>query len=143
MTSPAELHYRRAGEADFVHINDFLAPMVQQQQLLPRTDAELTKLLELAFVAMDGERVVGFCAVEIYSRKLAEIQGLAVATSHQRQGIGSRLVELCVELARKENVHELMAITASEGLFQECGFQYALPNQKRALFIHPAPREEG
>ena len=143
MTSPAELHYRRAGEADFVHINDFLAPMVQQQQLLPRTDAELTKLLELAFVAMDGERVVGFCAVEIYSRKLAEIQGLAVATSHQRQGIGSRLVELCVELARKENVHELMAITASEGLFQECGFQYALPNHKRALFIHPAPREEG
>ena len=44
---------------------------------------------------------------------------------------------MCVERAKRENVVELMAITASEKLFSEVGFQYTLPDLKRALFVKP------
>jgi len=139
MTHSSQIQYRRAARTDFTSVSELLEPFVQQQQLLPRSESELHKLLECAYVAIDSEQIVGFCAVEIYSRKLAELQGLAVTDSQQRRGIGRRLVELCIELARKNNVHELMAITSSEELFRECGFDYALPDQKRALFMHPLP----
>jgi len=30
-----------------------------------------------------------------------------------------------------------MAISTSDDFLMQCGFDYSLPNQKRALFIHP------
>ena len=66
--------------------------------------------------------------------KLAEIQCLAVSESHQRKGIGRQLVECCVRRAKEENVLELLAISSSEPMFKACGFDYSLPNQKRAFF---------
>jgi len=44
-------------------------------------------------------------------------------------------VNACVELAKSKGVYELMAITSSENIFRSCGFDYSLPEQKRALFI--------
>lgn len=129
--------FREARPEDLEAVFAFLAPFVESQQLLRRTETEVATLLRHGFVAVSGDSIVGFAAVEIYSRKLAEIQALAVAPAFQRQGIGHHLVQLCVERARRENVVELMAITASESLFMDCGFDYSLPNQKRAVFINP------
>ena len=70
-----------------------------------------------------------------HRRKLAEIQALGVALPWRGHGLGKQLVQLCVELARERGVYELMAITASEHLFRDCGFDYSLPDQKKALFI--------
>jgi amino-acid N-acetyltransferase len=79
--------------------------------------------------------MVGFAAIEIYSRKMAEIQSLAVSPALQGQGVGTKLVQRCVDRAQAEGILELMAITASEKLFRGVGFDYSLPNQKRALFM--------
>ena len=53
----------------------------------------------------------------------------------QSNASSSRRVAKCVERAKEEKVREVMAITATEALFQDCGFDYALPGQKRALFV--------
>jgi len=131
------ISFRESRPEDLAPLTEFLQPFVEAQQLLQRTSDELATLLKHGFVAISGTAVVGFAAVEIYSRKLAEIQALAVAPAFQRQGLGHRLVQLCVERAQREKVVELMAITASEQLFMDCGFDYSLPNQKRAVFINP------
>jgi hypothetical protein len=34
-----------------------------------------------------------------------------------------------------------MAITAAEEFFAECGFHFALPDQKKALFIQTRPSD--
>jgi amino-acid N-acetyltransferase len=126
------------GRAEFLgEVEAFLQPFVDQEFLLPRTREELSKLLTLSFVAVRDNEIVGFAAVEIYSRKLAEIQCLAVLPSLQRQGIGRQLVQGCVDIARQQGVKELMAISASDAMFVACGFHYSLPNQKRALFVSP------
>jgi len=51
------------------------------------------------------------------------------------RGVAKQLVSRCVERAKEEKVREVMAITATEQLFQECGFDFALPGQKRAVFV--------
>lgn len=129
--------FREATPDDLDAVSEFLHPFVESKHLLQRTQSEYATLLKHGFIACAGATIVGFASIEVYSRKLAEIQALAVATSFQRQGIGHHLVQLCVERAKRENVVELMAITASENLFMDCGFEYSLPNQKRALFINP------
>lgn len=132
-----EIVIRQATVADVPHVQTMIAPYVEARQLIPRTAEELEKLTENGFTAELAGRIVGFSAVDIYSRKLAEIQCLAVSADCRGQGVGRRLIEHCVARARENGVFELMAITSTDQLFQACGFDYSLPNQRRALFIHP------
>jgi N-acetylglutamate synthase-like GNAT family acetyltransferase len=132
---------RSAVESDIPAIAELIKPFVDDGNLLERTYEEFGDLLPNFFVAVDEEGViVGCAALEIYSRKLAEIRSLAVSSSAQGQGIGKKLVEACVERARERNVLEVMAITASDAFFQSCGFDYTLPSLKRAVFLQTRDR---
>jgi amino-acid N-acetyltransferase len=126
---------RQATESDVAEIVLLIEPFVAQRKLLPRTEEELRRLIPHGFVAESEERVIGFAALEIYSKKIAEIQCLAVAAGYQNRGIGKRLVECCVDRARQQQVREVMAITSSEGFLRACGFDFSLPEQKKALFL--------
>lgn len=126
-----------AGRDELAEVQSFLAPFMDDRQLLKRTSIEMELLLKHAFKATINGRIVAFCALEIYSKKLAEIQCLAVDEDYRRRGLGGMLVKCCVDRAREEKVKELMAISASDEMFKACGFDYSLPNQKRALFIQP------
>ena len=130
-----KLTVRVATADDLAGVSVFLQPFVDQKFILPRTSVEIELLLRNAFIAEAAGQIAGFAAVEIYSKKLAEIQCLAVSKDFRRQCIGKELVNRCVECAKAEKVREVMAITATEQLFQECGFEFALPGQKRAVFI--------
>lgn len=133
----SEVQILPASANELAEVQSFLAPFFDDQQLLNRTSLELELLLRHSFKATSKGRIVAFCALEIYSKKLAEIQCLAVDSEFRRQGLGGMLVKCCVERAREEKVKELMAISASDEMFLTCGFDYSLPNQKRALFIQP------
>ncbi len=133
---------RPSCESDLEPVREFLRPFMQQRVILRRTRAEMAALLNTGFVAERDGRVVGFGAVEIYSKKLAEIQCLAVAPEHRGCGLGSELVRRCVDLARQRGVMEVMAISSSENLFRQVGFDYSLPDQKRALFFQLRSRED-
>ena len=132
-----ELKIRMATLDDVSAVLELIAPYVEQRKLLPRTRDDIERLIPHGFVVEDEGQLVGFSAVEIYSRKLSEIQCLAVDDRFRRRGIGRSLIQRCVERARREGVLELMAITASEDFLRQCGFDYSLPDQKRALFLRP------
>ena len=141
------IEIRSAMLDDLSAVLALLRPYVVARKLLKRSRSEMTGLLGNGFVAVvdrpTGEYdIVGFCAVEIYSRKLAEIQCLAVRDDYQGKGLGSQLVQRCIERARERGVLEVMAISASESMFRNLGFDYSLPDQKRALFFQLKTREE-
>ncbi|AMV32316.1 Amino-acid acetyltransferase [Pirellula sp. SH-Sr6A] len=142
------LSIRRAKFDDQDAIMQLLEPFVEQKKLLHRTRAEILLLMGTGFVAevTEGEparkRIIGFSAVEIYSRKLGEIQCLAVADGYHGHGIGSSLVKACVELAREKGILEVMAISSSDAFLRNLGFDYSLPEQKRALFYQLHSRDE-
>ena len=135
--SESEITTRPGRVEDAATVHSLIQPFVLQSLLLDRSVAEIESLTRNSVVAEDEGTMIGFAAVEVYSQKLAEIQCLAVAKSHQSQGVGKKLVEGCVKIAAEHKVLELMAISSSEQFLQECGFDYSLPGQKRALFINP------
>ncbi len=136
------VEFRRGTAQDVQAVNNFLNPFVNQKKLLRRTRSELELLVPSGFVAVSDNHIVGFAAVEIYSRKLAEIQCLAVEPKYQGQGLGSELVRRCVELAQQRGVMEVLAISSSDTFLQKLGFNYSLPDQKRALFCQLRSRDE-
>ncbi len=114
-----------------------IQPFVKRDLLLDRTVDEIGALTGCSVAAECEGRLVGFAAVEVYSKKLAEVQCLAVDGAFHDRGIGKALIAGCVKLAAKQNVLELMAISSSDDFLKSCGFDYSLPGQKRALFMHP------
>ncbi|TWU57585.1 Amino-acid acetyltransferase [Rubripirellula reticaptiva] len=145
---PSEISVRQATPADAETIHALMRPYVMQRLLLARTEAEVIELTRHGFVAirMEDQRevqLVGFSAIEIYSPKLAELQCLAVHHQYQGSGVGRSLVRHCVERAKSLNVMEVMAISSSEKFLQGCGFDFSLPDQKKALFcqLRPRPKE--
>ncbi len=128
---------RPARAADAARIAELIEPFVRSGKLLPRTSREIADLMATGFVAEAGGAIVGFAALEIYSKKLAEIRSLAVAEGRQGMGLGSRLVVACVDLARDRGILEVMVVTSSEDFFRSCGFDFTLPGEKKALFIQP------
>jgi amino-acid N-acetyltransferase len=126
---------RKATHEDIALIADFIIPFVEQHKLLPRTLDELDHLIDTLFIAeMDGE-VVGCAALEIYSKKLAEVRSLSVRADLQGKGVGKLLVNACIDLAREREILEVMAITSNENFFIACGFDWTLPGERKALFL--------
>ena len=139
---PAEIvPIRPTASDDAQQVFDFLAPFVAQRKLIRRSLDEVRTLTRHGFLAEVEGVGVGFAAVEIYSRKLAEIQCLAVDPAFQKRGIGRRLVLQCLQRAREMDVMEVMVISAFDDFLRSCGFDFALPDQKKALFCQLRPRE--
>jgi amino-acid N-acetyltransferase len=128
------IEIRDASPDDTEQVLELMEPFVVAKHLLRRTEGEIRELTRHGFVAEVNEQIVGFAAVEIYSRKLAEVQCLAVRGDMQGHGLGRRLVAECVDRARELGVLEVMAISSSDNFLLSCGFDYSLPDQKRVLF---------
>lgn len=125
----------KATADDLAELSDFIKPFVDSGELLPRTFDELEDLLETSFIVRLDDVIVGSAALEIYNKKLCEIRSLAVDPTAQGLGIGKQLVSACVELALREGVYEIMAISVAEDFFKSCGFDFTLPNLKKAFFL--------
>lgn len=130
---------RPAQHSDAPLVLKLIEPYVANRVLLPRTLDEIEDLLTSGFVAEFDGRIVGFAALEIYSKKLAEIRSLCVADAFRRSGIGKLLVAACVQFARERSILEVMAITSSEDFFRSCGFDFTLPGEKKAFFLQTRP----
>ena len=139
-TRKPPVRVRPARAADQPALEEFIAPFVEAGKLLSRTPEELQDLVATGFVAVHQRRIVGFATLEVYSPKFAEVRSLCVEPDLQGRGIGKRLVQKCLELAKRRHIFEVMAITSQDGFFKSCGFDFTLPGEKKALFLQT--REE-
>jgi amino-acid N-acetyltransferase len=107
---------RKATPADWLAIRRLVKkyPESLLQNNLPRSG--------MFFVAVDRKEIVGCCALEIYSKRLAEIRSLAVARQSQGQGLATALVESCLQEAKKKKICEVMAIASARRFFGKHGF---------------------
>ncbi|MCS7185268.1 MAG: GNAT family N-acetyltransferase, partial [bacterium] len=86
------------------------------------------------FVAIIDNKIIGCVALDIYSKKLAEIRSLAVLEEYENMGVASKLICKCIDVAKKNGVYEVLVITDELNLFKRLGFKEELENQK-ALFL--------
>lgn len=81
------------------------------------------------FVAKLGLEVVGTAAVLPHGERVMELVKLAVAPAAQGRGAGRRLVEACIEYAKRQGAVRLVLVSSSRlgaalGLYQRLGFQH-------------------
>ncbi len=88
---------------------------------------------ELFFVAESDGVIVGCCALDIYSKRLAEVRSLAVRPEDVHGGVGAGLVEACKQRAREQGVRQLLAVSSAAGFFEKVGFS-TFKQERIALF---------
>ena len=91
------------------------------------------------FVAIAGGKVVGCCALQIYSKRIAEVRSLAVHPEYRDRGIASKLVEQCRKRASERGIKELFAVTSQTSFFERLGFA-TFRREKTAMFLEVSPR---
>jgi amino-acid N-acetyltransferase len=86
------------------------------------------------FVATINEEPVGCCALQVYSKRLAEVRSLSVHPDLHTRGIASKLVEACKQRASERGVKELFAVTSQREFFEKLGFA-TFRREKTAMFF--------
>ena len=99
------------------------------EQLVQRNLPRVTSF----FVAFTGGRLVGCCALQIYSKRLGEVRSLAVHPDFQDLGVASRLVACCIARGKQRGVRELFAVTSQTSFFGRLGFA-TFRREKTAMF---------
>ena len=104
---------------------------------MQRATEEIEYLLPTFVIAeLDGE-VVGCAALEVYSSRLAEVRSLVVASQLRGMGVGRRLVDACVAMARERRILEVMGHHLQRRIFPRRGLRlHAGERAKSALHPH-------
>jgi len=100
-------------------INDFAAKNV----MLPRSLSELYENIRDFFVFIQDGTLVGCAALHIFWKDLAEIKSVTVVETCQRNGIGKKLVRVCIREARKLRIAKMFVLTYVPEFFEKCGFR--------------------
>lgn len=121
--SELEVVLRPAREEDIPAIVSLVNGYAAQNLMLPRSPEEVRRTLKTWIVAEAEGQVVGCAALARLSPDLAEIRSLAVAPEHAGHGIGSRIVQALVEIARAEGIKQVAALTLRQSFFERQGFE--------------------
>jgi amino-acid N-acetyltransferase len=116
----------RASIGDAKAVHELVNTFARRGDMLPRTMAEVYENLRDYFVVRDAAGEVVACgALHILWEDLAEIKSLAVREDLQGQHLGARIVEACIEEARRIGLATVFALTYRPGFFERLGFEQA------------------
>jgi amino-acid N-acetyltransferase len=71
----------------------------------------------------DGDEVMGCVALAILWADLAEVRSLAVDERFRGRGIGTQLVNWCLEEGRRLQIRKIMSLTYEQHFFERVGFE--------------------
>ena len=117
---------RKATLQEVKPIQQLLGYYADKGLLLPRSLSELYDHLRDYFVVVDsktGDSLIAVCALGICWEDLAEIRSLAVSEDYQGRGLGSQLVDRCLEDARTLGLKRVFTFTYIPDFFSSFGFE--------------------
>jgi amino-acid N-acetyltransferase len=116
MIRPATVH-------DVPRIAEVINSHAELGKMLFKSYAELYEnLRDFAVYELDGN-IVGCCALAIIWADLAEVRSLAVDDNVRGRGIGTQLVQWCIEESRRLQIRKLMSLTYEQRFFAKLGFE--------------------
>src|SRR5687768_14850668 len=120
MIRPATIH-------DVPRIRDIINSHAELGKMLFKSYAQIYEALrDFAVYEVEtpgGREVVGCTALAIIWADLGEVRSLAVDDDYRGRGIGRRLVEWCVDEARRLGIRRIMSLTYEEAFFAKLGFE--------------------
>src|SRR6516165_8200293 len=103
---------RRARKKDARGIFNLIRPMIESDELLPRTQGEIEKKIGDYFVFEVDRRPVACVAIHFYrDQGKAELACMCVEPEFENQGIGGRLMQFVESQARAGGARELFCLS--------------------------------
>lgn len=114
---------RKAVLNDVQSIYDIVEAFAKKGVMLHRPAADICDSLRDFFVYEDNGVILGTCALHICSGDMGEIRSLAVRESHTRKGIGTKLINACLDEARSLGLKKVFALTYKTVFFHKLNFR--------------------
>lgn len=115
---------RKARKRDVRSILRLVRESVQAQEVVQRSEQEITSEISNFYVYEIDKTVLGCAALHIYGvdPKVAELACVVVSSSHENQGIGRKLMHYLEARARETGVKRLIVLsTRTFNYFQQKG----------------------
>jgi putative acetyltransferase len=135
MSSINVVAFRPEFAADFKRLNlDWIERLFEVEgpdlEVLDDPGRTIVEPGGMIFLALDGETVVGTAAMILVTAERYELAKMAVATTHQRRGIGELLGRACVDWAVARGARKIFLETNSRlqnaiRLYERLGFRHA------------------
>ena len=113
---------RNAKSSDAVAINALIASHAELDRMLFRSVADIYEYLQTFEVAEVDSVVAGCCAMQVVWSELGEIKSLSVGKEYFSRGIGSKLVDACLDRARDLGLKKVFTLTLEPAFFEKMGF---------------------
>lgn len=114
--------YKKALLSDIPAMQALVEPEIQSGVILYRSDDEIATNIRSYTLAMEGEKLVGFCALHIHSPNLAEIRSMIIDQEYRGHNIGSTLVAKVCDEGRGLGLREVLSLTYQRAFFERLGF---------------------
>jgi len=109
---------------DIPAMQSLVVSEVKNGIILNRTEDEVATNIRSYVLAKDGDRLVGYTALHIHSKRLAEIRSLIVDEAYRGQKVGQRMVEFTLKEAKDLGVEEdVLVLTYLPAFFQKLNFK--------------------
>ncbi len=113
---------RRATLDDAQPIFDLVSLGEREGQLLPRPIESVRASIDDWIVVEEAGRVIGCGSLLEMNPALDEVRSLAVAPEYRKNGVGAKVVNALVDLARARQVPTVFALTRAVPFFVKMGF---------------------
>jgi len=114
---------RKAQIHDIKDIQKLLVVYANRGEMLSRSLSELYESLRDFYVYEEDGKLLGTTALHIVWEDLAEVRSVAVAENKTRSGIGSKLVQACIDEARQLGLKRIFCLTYRPDFFSSLGFR--------------------
>jgi amino-acid N-acetyltransferase len=115
--------------ADVPAMHKLITHFSDQGKMLPRPRSRLYETLRDFVVEEDDGAIVGIGALRILWEDLGEICSLAVADSHQKTGVGTRICESLLSHAILFGLKKVLVLTYIPKFFKRFGFKGIAKNR--------------
>jgi amino-acid N-acetyltransferase len=112
----------KARISDATQVRQLVNYYADRDEMLPRPLSEIYENIRDYFVVRQDERVIACAALHVNWADLAEIKSVAVVEDNKRQGIGTQIIEACVNEARQLGISRIFCLTYQTVFFKKLGF---------------------
>jgi amino-acid N-acetyltransferase len=113
----------KAKLSDIPQMQALVIGEVKDGIILNRTEDEVATNIRSYVLAKDEGKLVGYTALHIHSKRLAEIRSLIVDEAYRGQSVGKHMVEFTLKEAKELGVEEdVLVLTYLPQFFEKLNF---------------------
>ncbi len=118
-----EVKFFKPDVSHITAMQELVKEEVENGIILLRTEDEMANTIRsYTVVEVDGE-IAGFTALHIHSKRLSEVRSLVVSKKFRGLKLGKKLVEACIEEAKKIGLKQILSLTYQKGFFESLNFR--------------------